>query len=75
MKNLIRTWWLVGLAAMVCGQPLAWASEAAPAKQDVVLSSMEKELLRAKGELGKLTPAAYFISYTVYDQQVSLRSG
>jgi len=36
---------------------------------------MEKELQRAKGELGKLTPAAYFISYTVYDQQVSFAVG
>jgi len=36
---------------------------------------MEKELQRAKGELGKLTPAAYFISYTVYDHEVSFAVG
>ena len=36
---------------------------------------MEKELQRAKGELGKLTPAPYFISYTVYDEQVSFAVG
>jgi predicted Zn-dependent protease len=36
---------------------------------------MEKELQRAKGELGKLTPAPYFISYTVYDEQVSFVVG
>ena len=74
MRKLIRACWLVGLAATLCSQPYAFAS-AAPAKQDIVLESMEKELQRAKGELGKLTPAAYFISYTVYDQQVSLAVG
>jgi predicted Zn-dependent protease len=75
MRNPIRAWWLVGLTAILCSQPQAWASAAAPGKQDVVLTSMEKELQRAKGELGKLTPAAYFISYTVYDQQVSFAVG
>jgi len=71
----MRACWLVGLAAALCGQPQAWASTAAPGKQDVVLASMEKELQRAKGELGKLTPAPYFISYTVYDEQVSFVVG
>ncbi len=61
--------------AVLCSQPQLWASAAAPERQDVVLTSMEKELQRAKGELGKLTPAAYFISYTVYDQQVSFVVG
>ena len=75
MRNLIRACWLVGLAAALCGQPQAWASAAAPGKQDIVLTSMAKELQRAKGELGKLTPAPYFISYTVYDEQVSFALG
>jgi predicted Zn-dependent protease len=75
MKNLIRSCWLLGLTATLCSTPLVSATAAAPGKQDVVLASMEKELQRAKGELGKLTPAAYFISYTVYDQQVSLAVG
>ena len=74
MRKLIRACCLMGLTATLCSQPQAWAS-AAPAKQDVVLSSMEKELQRAKGELGKLTPAAYFISYTVYDHEVSFAVG
>jgi predicted Zn-dependent protease len=74
MRKLIRACWLVGLAATLCSQPYIFAS-ATDAKQDIVLASMEKELHRAKGELGKLTPAAYFISYTVYDQQVSLAVG
>ena len=74
MSKLIRAGCLMALAAILCSQPQAWAS-AKPAKEDVVLSSMEKELKRAQGELGKLTPAAYFMSYTVYDQQVVLALG
>jgi TldD protein len=75
MRNLTRASWLLGLIAILCSQPQAWASAPTPAKQDVVLSSMERELQRAKGELGKLTPAAYFISYTVHDQQISFAVG
>jgi hypothetical protein len=75
MKSLIRACWLVGLTTALCSTPPVWATAATPAKQDVVLASMEKELQRAKGELSKLTPAAYFMSYTVYDQQVSLAVG
>jgi predicted Zn-dependent protease len=62
------------MSAALCILPQAWAS-AAPAKQDVVLKSMEQELHRAKVELGKLTPAAYFISYTVYDHEVAFAVG
>jgi TldD protein len=75
MRKLMHACWVVGLSAILCGQPPAWAFAAAPAGQDVVLTSMEKELQRAKGELGKLTPAAYFISYTVYDEQVAFAVG
>ena len=75
MRNLIRACWLVGLAAALGSQPHAWASDATPGKQDIVLTSMAKELQRAKVELGKLTPAPYFISYTVYDEQVSFVLG
>ena len=75
MRNLIRAGCLAGMAVILCSQPQAWASAATPAKTDVVLASMEKELQRAKGELGKLTPAAYFISYTVHDQQTSFAVG
>ncbi len=74
MRNLTRACGIVGLMAVLCSQPQLWAS-AAQARQDVVLASMDKELQRAKGELGKLTPAPYFISYTVYDQQVSFAIG
>ena len=36
---------------------------------------MDKELQRARTELGKLTPSPYFISYTVYDEQQSMVYG
>ena len=75
MRNLIRACGLLGLTAILCSAPQAWASAAAAGKQDIVLTSMEKELHRAQGELGKLTPSPYFISYTVYDQQVSYAVG
>lgn len=74
MRKLNRACRLIGMSAALCILPQAWAS-AAPAKQDVVLKSMEQELHRAKVELGKLTPAAYFISYTVYDHEVAFAVG
>jgi predicted Zn-dependent protease len=73
MRNLIRACWLVGLSSVLCGQPPAFA--ATPGGQDIVLTSMETELQRAKVELGKLTPAAYFISYTVHDEQEAFAVG
>lgn len=70
-RSLIRTCALAGLCAILCGLPTANAFATASAGQnDVVLTGMEKELQRARRELGKLTPAPYFISYTVYDDQM-----
>ncbi len=74
MRNLTRACGLLGLIVLLSGHPQLWASTA-KARQDVVLTSMDKELQRATRELGKLTPSAYFISYTVYDQQVSFAIG
>jgi predicted Zn-dependent protease len=78
MKTLIRASRSIGLAALLCLLPSlchAGAAKVAPAKPDVVLGSMEKELARAQGELGKLTPPAYFISYTVFDQRTTFAYG
>lgn len=36
---------------------------------DSVLGAMQQELQRARSELGKLDPAPYYISYSVYDQE------
>lgn len=41
-------------------------------KNDVLLSTMQQELQRAQTDLGKLDPAPYFLSYSVYDQSMAL---
>jgi len=52
----------------------SWA--ASPADQpDVLLSTMQAELLRAQSSLSKLNPAPYFLSYSVYDQSVAVATG
>jgi TldD protein len=51
---------VVALAANAAG-PAASNSE-------TLLSTMQKELARAKADLAKTDPAPYFISYTAYDQ-------
>lgn len=44
-------------------------------KADVLQSSMQQELQRAQTSLGKLDPAPYFVSYSVYDQTVAVAVG
>lgn len=44
-------------------------------KSDVLLATMQAELQRAQGSLGKLDPAPYFLSYSVYDQSVAVAVG
>jgi TldD protein len=76
MRKLIRACRLVGLSSVLCGLLPIWAFAATPAGgQDIVLGSMEKELQRAKTELGKVSPSPYFISYTVYDEQEAFAYG
>jgi TldD protein len=41
-------------------------------KNDLLLSTMQRELDRAQGELQKHDPPPYFMSYSVYDQTVGL---
>jgi TldD protein len=53
-------------------------SSPAPAgneKSDVLLAAMQDELHRAQSSLGKLDPAPYFLSYSVYDQRVAVVVG
>src|SRR5256885_16117998 len=52
-------------AAHSAAQPAAQASASQP-----LLGVMEKELGRAKTELGKLDPAPYFLSYSVSDHEL-----
>ena len=42
---------------------------------DVLLSTMERELQRAHGQLGKLDPPAYFMSYSVHDRRDGVAVG
>jgi TldD protein len=48
---------------------------AVTATNDVLLSTMERELHRAQGDLGKLEPAPYFMSYAVHDQNITMAVG
>jgi predicted Zn-dependent protease len=51
------------------------ASAAVTNSKDVLLSTMQQELQRAQGELGKLDPAPYFMSYAIHDQSMELAVG
>ncbi len=73
------------LAAQLAVSPLAFASDSnekakpeaktAAAAGDVVLKTMQSELKRAADGLAKADPAPYFLSYTVYDQNVVVLVG
>ena len=75
----------ITLAAQLMVSPFAFASDAetkakpeavpAVAAQDVVLKTMQTELARATTGLAKSDPAPYFLSYTVYDQNVVILVG
>jgi predicted Zn-dependent protease len=62
------------ITAATCGLP-SGAASAAPDKPDVLLSTMQDELKRAQTSLGKLDPAPYFLSYSVYDQSAVMAVG
>jgi TldD protein len=61
--------WVLSIILSVTAQ--AWAVLPTNEKSDVLLSTMQQELQRAQSSLGKLDPAPYFLSYSVYDQSVS----
>ncbi len=74
------------LAALLAVMPLPSAADGASASSssdkpasnaasDPVLQVMQAELSRAKTELAKTDPAPYFISYTVYDQDLAVIVG
>jgi predicted Zn-dependent protease len=70
--------WL--LAAQLASLPLVSAEENSsvdPKKSsnDVVLKAMQGELSRATAALAKTEPAPYFLSYTVYDQNMVVLVG
>jgi TldD protein len=49
--------------------------ERAPEKNNALLATMQQELRRAQQNLGKLDPAPYFLSYSVYDDTLTLAVG
>ncbi|MGA2101255.1 MAG: hypothetical protein ABSG34_09150, partial [Candidatus Sulfotelmatobacter sp.] len=51
------------------------AASAPKEKSDVLLSTMHDEMQRAQSSLGKLDPAPYFLSYSVYDQDSAVVVG
>jgi len=72
------------LAAQLAVSPLALAGDSnekaktetkAPASGDVVLKTMQSELKRATEGLAKSDPPPYFLSYTVYDQNLVMLAG
>jgi TldD protein len=76
MKSLLRTIARVCVFAILLKPALnGWTSPAEKAPADVLTSTMQRELQRAQGELGKLDPAPYFISYSVYDQTSAVALG
>jgi predicted Zn-dependent protease len=77
MKNRIV---LGSLALLICSQWLAGdrkpaAAPKATVNQPELISVMQSELKRAQDALGKLDPAPYFSSYSVYDQDNALVYG
>ena len=60
--------------ALLTGIP-CWAASPPGEKPDVLLTTMQQELQRAQTSLGKLDPAPYFLSYSVYDQSMSVAVG
>lgn len=65
------------LVIALAGTLQAWASSnpAEKDKADPLLTTMQAEMQRAQGSLGKLDPAPYFMSYSVYDQSIVLAIG
>ncbi len=67
MNDLFRRS-LLGLAFSLCLVFALQSAASPPQNGDVLLSAMQQELQRAHDNLGKLDPAPYFLSYSVYDQ-------
>jgi TldD protein len=64
---------LVGLPSRSAAADSSVDSKKGPS--DVVLKAMQGELSRATGDLAKTDPAPYFVSYTIYDQNLVVLVG
>src|ERR1700756_1133642 len=60
--------------ALLTGIP-GWAASPPGEKPDVLRTTMQEELQRSQTSLGKLDPPPYFLSYSVYDQSMSVAVG
>ncbi|MGC1648469.1 MAG: metallopeptidase TldD-related protein [Candidatus Sulfotelmatobacter sp.] len=67
--------WILVIALAASVQTGAASTPADRDKTDALLSAMQDEMQRAQTSLGKLDPAPYFLSYSVYDQTSSLAVG
>ncbi len=64
-----------GLAMLFLLSIASSASSPSNDKSDVLLSTMQDEMTRAQSSLGKLDPAPYFMSYSVYDNRMAMVVG
>jgi TldD protein len=83
-KQFLRFAACWALAAQLTGLPLAFADTssaaavdkpAPKAAPDPVMRAMQVELARASSDLGKTDSAPYYMSYTVYDQNLVVLVG
>jgi predicted Zn-dependent protease len=82
-KKLLRATACFALTVQLMMTPLAFGSDPDPESKgeksggasDAVLKTMQVELARATAGLAKTDPAPYFLSYTVYDQNVTILVG
>jgi predicted Zn-dependent protease len=76
MKKLFQNIAAVCVFVILLKPPLnTWASVPETKKTDLLASAMQHELQRARNDLGKLDPAPYFMSYSVYDQDSAMALG
>jgi predicted Zn-dependent protease len=78
MKNWTGSCVLAGLliisstSAIGNRTPASQTTKPTSQKNDFLLSTMQQELQRAQSALGRLDPAPYFASYSVYDQNLTV---
>ncbi len=75
MKKLLGNSALFCVLAIFLKPALNGASAGEAGKNDILIAAMQQELHRAQSDLGKLDPAPYFISYSVYDQDSAMVVG
>ena len=71
MKNRVCCALLIFLLTLA----FSLSSSAVSDKPDPLLATMQEEMQRAQNSLGKLDPAPYFLSYSVYDQSLVMAVG